>query len=396
MEGSNSPENLTETSPKVDSSAVSVLPRHNFLVLPNFGGQAAEDSRYHAFRKPLDAERPALSQSVDAAIKKRAENFGIPLTERQQEVATQTMDSMEAWSTERLGIDLTKRRPYIETMKKLTKDDPNYPPAGRGEFGAITSDHIIITPELDSTDTYPDVNPAMLELKGMAHELVHAYANVVLAVPDLDETERHIIDSFEPGKTISSGFFVKRISEAEGKRNDSLFAINEAVTEMINIENLNRLKTTQNIDLLTNLNHSYPLEVTLFDMIFNNMANKRGITPEAMRQEVYQMYFRGKPPITRLISSSFGHEAAKLIAEMDEKSSSIPLDAVMVLHAAKPHSVDEAKKILAQDQKFASLAKLMEMTGVNPIEFTNRIVAIPSHRKAEITGTSGKIEYSPT
>lgn len=100
--------------------------------------------------------------------------------------------------------------------------------------------------------------------------------------------------------------------------------LNEAITEMLNIEILDTIRKQHNTDYLTGTGTGYYLMVFLMDEIFKKAAKYTGRSAKEHRHDFYRAYIMGSHGVLRLLTRAFGVQAVAELAKLNKSNSDWP------------------------------------------------------------------------
>ncbi|MBI5140506.1 MAG: hypothetical protein HZA94_03625 [Candidatus Vogelbacteria bacterium] len=136
-----------------------------------------------------------------------------------------------------------------------------------------------------------------------SHEMVHALSNRVFHINDPDQIGREFTNvrlSFQSRQKLAN--------------------LNEAVTQMINLEILAYLRDERDgPDYLYNIDVPYFRSVVLLDEIIRVLAKNNNENPQTIRMNLYGSYFKGATVDLKIFEEGFGKGSLKLLAEMPDK-----------------------------------------------------------------------------
>jgi len=108
----------------------------------------------------------------------------------------------------------------------------------------------------------------------------------------------------------------------ENTKNRRFFLLNEAITEMINIEILDDMRKSENYDYLSNNTIGYGQAVIFIDVLIKRTSQLSRKSEKEIRFSLYAGYFKGDHSALRIFKDTFGTEALKYLSILDDSHSS--------------------------------------------------------------------------
>ncbi len=221
--------------------------------------------------------------------------------------ARQLSRSQLHWCRDILQVDVTKRYPDISKMFFFSKTNFEMYSALLGRKMPLAA-HIAPYNEFHFVEKE---RPQEL-LKSIAHEFIHALSTVKLrtSVFKKDNGDRVVV----VGKPYTYGY--------ENTKNGTFFALNEAVTEMLNIEILDDMRKSGKPDYLSGNTIGYGHLVIFLDALIEMTADISGKSHRELRHSLYRGYLQGDHSSLRIFSDTFGTKSVSYLAALDKQHSS--------------------------------------------------------------------------
>ncbi|EKD43498.1 MAG: hypothetical protein ACD_72C00248G0002 [uncultured bacterium] len=140
-------------------------------------------------------------------------------------------------------------------------------------------------------------------INSISHELIHAISNLTVRV----NVEENRTEEIKDIHVSSTGY---------SHKNGTFSVLNEAVTEMMNIEFLHTMNVKDGSNYLSDSGVGYVIQVVIFDAIFKKVASLAGINLDQLMTQIYEGYLTGDFSKLRVIESALGKGSLKKISSL--------------------------------------------------------------------------------
>ena len=266
----------------LESKVNEILPRYYFDNIANLSKSEIQDLTFHI--RHYEENLPAI------------ESRGINL----EEFATidYLLLNQNDWVAEKFNLSLENRCPEMCKIHFLLENEmeewQKFYSLSKNTYGSFKSYGTIFV---------VDFGKAPQTFGYLNHELVHSNSAIRFNASKRKDNFFDVSDQF-------IGYY--------NFKNKKFNVLNEALTEMINIETLDYFRNNEKHgkDILGSYHLSYKPEVLFFDLLIEEAGKRLNMCSNQIRNELYKGYFTGSFKPLNLFEKAFGKGTLKTLADM--------------------------------------------------------------------------------